>query len=416
MTSILRIGSISALSAGLALAAGWAALPAMSSPFVATGAITADTAELRATLERAQQAAELAGKRAQQRESEAESAQENADKTAQQAAALAARIQQTEADIVAAQARYALISDQRRMLDARLAEKQQPLVQLTGALQNMARRPIVLSALQPGSLKDTVYVRATLEATMPHIRERTAILRRELEQGRELESRAREAIAALQTSERVLTERRANLAALARQQDVASREARALAQRENQRALALSESARDLDDFVGELGRVAAMRQELAALAGPLLRPPRPTASQVMPATVTPTDSAVAADRPTIQLPVFGRTVLGFGEVDASGLSSTGLRLAPQPGAQIVAPAEGRVAFAGPYRGFGRIVIIEHGDGWTSLVTGLARVDVRPGDVVIGGSPLGAASSRAPEIGLELREQGEPVNPLELVQ
>ena len=85
------------------------------------------------------------------------------------------------------------------------------------------------------------------------------------------------------------------------------------------------------------------------------------------------------------------------------------------PGAQVVAPAAGRVAFAGPYRGYGRIVIIEHPGGWTSLVTGLARTDVAVGEQVVGGGPLGIAAQASPEITLELRRDGEAVNPLRFV-
>jgi len=89
------------------------------------------------------------------------------------------------------------------------------------------------------------------------------------------------------------------------------------------------------------------------------------------------------------------------------------LRLRPASGAQVIAPAEGRVAFAGPYRGFGRIVIIEHGNGFTSLVTGLARSNIAAGDQVIGGSPIGTASVREPMVTFELRRDGNPVNPLD---
>ena len=95
-----------------------------------------------------------------------------------------------------------------------------------------------------------------------------------------------------------------------------------------------------------------------------------------------------------------------------SGLRSTGLSLAPAPGAQAVAPSSGRVAFAGPYRGFGQIVIIEHPGGWTSLVTGLARLDAEVGDQLIGGAPLGVAGNDGEPLTIELRRDGEPVNPL----
>jgi septal ring factor EnvC (AmiA/AmiB activator) len=115
-------------------------------------------------------------------------------------------------------------------------------------------------------------------------------------------------------------------------------------------------------------------------------------------------------------LPVTGRTILGFGASATQGAEpSRGLTLAPRASAQVVAPAAGRVAFAGPYRGYGRIVILEHPGGWTSLVTGLARTDVDVGERLVAGAPLGIAPASAPEITLELRRGGEPVNPLRFV-
>jgi septal ring factor EnvC (AmiA/AmiB activator) len=106
----------------------------------------------------------------------------------------------------------------------------------------------------------------------------------------------------------------------------------------------------------------------------------------------------------------------GFGAKRESGLASTGLTLAPVVGAQVVAPGRGRIAFAGAYRGFGRIVIIEHDGGWTSLVTGLDRVDVAVGDTVIGGSPIGMADGGTQPVSIELRRDGTPVNPLQFLR
>ena len=73
----------------------------------------------------------------------------------------------------------------------------------------------------------------------------------------------------------------------------------------------------------------------------------------------------------------------------------------------------GRVAFAGLYRGFGQIVIVDHGQGWTSLVTGLGQAAVSVGDTVVAGSPLGTAGPGRPVVTLELRREGQPVNPLD---
>lgn len=367
----------------------------------------------RAELARARKAAQEASGRVNQLQAEANDAQASADKAVREMATLAARIQLAEAEIIESQARLALISDQRLVLDSRLAAKQQPLVRLTAALQNMARRPLTLSALRPGSLGDTVHVRAVLESTVPEIRRRTATLRSELARQRELEGQARAALDKQRGDERDWRDRRRALAALEIKQRDASRRANRDAMRENERALALGEQARDLDELVDELDRAGALRRELAALSGPIIRPQRPDASQVVAAAQpvpTPTATAPPAG---LRLPVLGRTLIGFGATNDVGLESRGITLAPRGGAQIVSPARGRVAFAGPYRGFGQIVIVEHANGWTSLVTGLARTSVAAGDELLGGSPLGSAAQTNPSVTMELRRDGEPVNPLQ---
>lgn len=367
-------------------------------------------------LDRATRESRLAEERAARFAKAAEEAGEAADRTAQEAAAIAARIQQAEAEIAAARARFSIAQSEREALAARLAERREPLARLTGALQTSARRPLALSALQPGSLEDLVLVRAVLETAVPEIRRRTATLRAEIEAGRRLERRAARALAALEQSERDLETRRADLAALETRQRLAGREARRNAVREEERALALAEEARDLDGLIDRLDEAAALRRELAALPGPV---PRPAAigdsaltSGAVPTPAPPPRAAVAPPS-DFRLPVQGRALVGFGERRESGLASTGITLVPAPGAQVVAPAGGRIAFAGPFRGFDRIVIIEHDGGWTTLITGLARTDAPVGARVIGGSPIGTAGSEDPAITIELRREGKPVNPLE---
>ena len=136
--------------------------------------------QTRSALERALAEASAAEERGKKLEAEARSATEEAEKTARQAAALAARIQQAEAGIAAADARIALIAGQRIQLGRRLAQRREPLVRLTAALQKLARRPPALSALRPGSLRETVYLRAMLETTIPQVQSSTADLRADL--------------------------------------------------------------------------------------------------------------------------------------------------------------------------------------------------------------------------------------------
>ncbi|KLE32206.1 hypothetical protein AAW01_08610 [Aurantiacibacter gangjinensis] len=366
---------------------------------------------MREALADALQEREAAERRSARFEEEAAEAENAAQRAAREAAALAARIQQAEAGITAARARMAMIDRQQANLREELGREQQPVVELIAALQQASRRPLALSVMQPGSVKDIVYLRAILHNRIPQVQAGTRDLRTRLDRARELRRVELAATEALRAEEAELAARREELAEIETRERLAARSAGGSASREAERALALAEEARDLDGLVDELDRAAALRERLAALPGPRLRPARPEDAQSE-ADAAPVPSAARASAPTpYVLPVAGRTVTGFGAPQHSGLSR-GLTLAPIAGAQVVSPAAGRVVFAGPYRGYGRIVIVEHRAGWTSLITGLARVDVNVGDDLVSGSPLGTAASSDPRITLELRQNGEPVNPL----
>ncbi|MEW4449551.1 peptidoglycan DD-metalloendopeptidase family protein [Qipengyuania sp. JC766] len=382
------------------------------------GGAPTDADNARAALERAQADAREARSRGEALEEKAQSATQALEKTANERAALAARIQQSEAEIAGAEARLALIAQQQDALERRLGERRGPLIRLTGALTRFSRRPIALSALRPGSVRETVYLQAMLESTLPEVRKRTEALRAEIERGRNLELQAEQALAGLRDSEQALETRRKRLAALESRQRLASRQAGGAADREQERALSLAEDARDLDSLVEQLDEAGTLREELAALPGPMLRPanPQDTAQTKGSNRTIAASPSVAAGAPAFSLPVAGRTIAGYGERAQGGSRSTGITLRPRPGALVTTPAPGRVAFAGNYRGYGRIVIVEHPGGWTSLVTGLARTDTAVGETLVAGAPLGVATIDNPAITLEIRRNGTVLNPLEVIR
>ena len=332
-----------------------------------------------------------------------------ADRTAQATAALAARIQQAEAGVAVGEARIASIERERAVLRDRLALRQAPLIRLTAALQLMSRRPLALSVVRPGSLSDMVHLRAVLESMLPAVRRQTAGLRVEILRARQLQAAVREAQSGLRGDQTRLAERRRSLAMIETRQRLTSRAVRGDANREADRALALGEQAGDLASLVGSLEQAGALRQRLAALPGPVLRPVQPGVAQVAEAAAGTAPSASL----DYMLPLAGTIVTGFGEASSGGgPRSRGVTFAARGGAQVVAPAAGRIAFAGRYKGFGQIAIIEHDGGWTTLITGLASVTPAVGDRVVQGAPLGIAGAGQPRVTIELRKDGEPVDVL----
>ena len=370
--------------------------------------------DARAALAEARREGAAARQRAEALEAEAAKAGQQADRTAREAAAAAARIQEAQAAIAEREADIRLIDQQREELRARLAQRQLPVVRLTGALQRLSRRPLTLSLLRPGSLQDTVHMRAMLDTMLPEVQRRTAALRGEIDKGKALRDQALAAVQTLKTEQTELGRRRQSLATLETRQRLDLRQTSGTADREAERALALAEAARDLNGLTEQLGQAGELREELAKLAGPVIRPANPQAAQV--AVIDPSPSASAIAAPAFQMPVQGRLIAGFGASAPGVARSQGIALAARAGAQAVAPAPGRVAFAGPYRGYGSIIIIDHGNGWTSLVTGLAQVDTVVGRTVVAGSPLGLAGPGRPVVSLELRRDGKPVNPLDFAR
>jgi len=245
-----------------------------------------------------------------------------------------------------------------------------------------------------------------LGAVTPAMRARTADIRAEIARTRQLRDGAQLAAKTLADGRARLQNDRLALVRAEGEHRLKSVGYRREAMFESDRALALGEQARDLVDQMDVMGEAAETQAALAALPGPL---PRPSEGE----------APVAAARsgpPPYRLPVAGTVVTGLGELSDTGVRARGLTLATAPGAAIVAPTAGRVIYAGRFRRYGNIVIVDHGGGWTSLIAGLDAVLVKVGDTLSQGAPLGRApQGDAPRITVELRRQGRPVDLAQLL-
>lgn len=382
---------------------GW--IFAMAALAIGGGALAQTIADERKALAEAQQAAGAAIQRSQRYEAAAAGAKNEADKIRAQAAAIASHIQESEAGIAVAQARVAIVEQLRRLQRTRLAIRQQPIARLAAALQMMARRPAALALIQPGSIDDLVHVRLLLADAIPVIRARTSELRAEVERGNRLRADAITAVQAVRGEQALLEARRQALSRLEANQRARSRQLGDSAFLEQERAQAMAEKARDIVDLMASMDQQAEIANKLASLPGPVLRPSQPGQSAAPPADVK---GARAAPRPAYRLPVFGRVVTGMGEISDNGIRSRGLTFITRPDAQVIAPASGNIRFAEAFRDYGQIVIIDHGGGWTTLITGLRTLSVNVGDNVLQGSPIGRTALGNARITVELRRQGEP--------
>ena len=317
MTAASRLLLPVALVAAGLVAGAVVAQPNLDPALRASG----DPGMARSALLRAIREGKRAKYRAERLEEDTRRATQRAERTAAQAAAVAARIQETEA-----------------RLDARLAERQEPLIRLSAALQRLSRRPAALGLLRPGSIREAAYLRALLSTMLPQVEARTAVLREELARIRELAWQQAGAAESFAREEVRLRQRQQRLAQIEAEQRLDMRRVAGIASRENERALALAERAGDLEDLVEVVGKQGRLRSELEALPGPIMRPLRPSQSQVVDVQApSPAPHGLA----NYILPVAGRLVTGFGASTAGGRPSRGIVLFARGGAQVVQAAVG---------------------------------------------------------------------------
>ncbi|PZQ61204.1 MAG: metalloendopeptidase [Sphingomonas taxi] len=341
------------------------------------GAVAADVATLARQATMAQRQATVLERRANRAAAPAERARLREE-------AVAARVTAAEADIAALRARAAIVARRLAVQRDRLARQEEPVARLLAALTSLARRPAVIALAQPGTTTDLVHVQAVLHATLPALRARSAALRADVARIRVVQADAAAAERQLRTGRARLVEAREQLAAVTDTDD--------------DRALTMEEVVRDNAAQLATIGSEQTVLADLLAL---------PVAG------LAPAASSHAAAR--YRLPVEGRVLTGTGELSGNGVRARGLTLAAPAAATVVAPAAGRVSYAGPFRSFGRIVIIDHGAGWTTLVTGLGAVEIARGADVSAGTPIGRAPAvEGARITVELRRRGRPMDVAQL--
>ena len=333
-----------------------------------------------------------------QAEQEAQRLSTAAGQARGEAARLAADRLAAAAAIAAAEARISAMDVDLAIRDAlvrdnaaRLSARQAPAAALVAGLVNLGRRPPLVSLADDHDLTQMVRMRALLDVAVPRIRANSAALSAQLATSRRLAEAAR-------TARREVADARSALAK--RQQAFAALETRSLeraarldagAQGADDRMIAASEGVSTLGNQWERDRAGRRLANELAALPGAQRRPFAP-------------DSRGSAPDLAFILPVDAPVIDGLGQVSAAGIRSRGTTFATRAGAPILVPADGILVFTGPYRRHDGIAIIDHGNGWMSLLVGV-RPTMAKGARVARGAPLGRALG---PVTLELSIEGRP--------
>jgi murein hydrolase activator len=336
------------------------------------------------------------------------------------------RLRAAEERLAAVDARLQVLDDSAAAIRKSFDSRRAVIAEVLASLQRMGRRPPPAVLVRPEDMLAAVRTSILLGAVVPELRAEAETLAVDLAElvrvGDQIkvERDGRRRDLATLMAER---ERLASLIA-ARQSRLA--EAERSAGDEAARAAALAAQAQTLKDLIAGVTGAAgpalgasvpresqsnAERERLAALA---FKDPARLAPKI----------AFADARGLLPLPVTGRFVRSFGSSDGFGGKTQGISLAARAGSAVSSPCDGWVAFAGPFRSFGQLLIIHAGGGYYVLLAGMEKINVSVGQFVLAGEPVAtmgdaaAPSSAAigggtsgPVLYIEFRKDGGSIDP-----
>jgi len=355
---------------------------------------------------------------------------------------LAEQARAQEAELEELEGTLAALEEEERGQAAKLDAERQQIARLLAALQRLSRVPPEVVIATPEGPVDTLRSALLLRDTVPALRQRADALASALHRLADLRERLVGQRTRTLAARETLTHREAEIAALAARREELSRqteeERRTVAQHmtrlagqagdlrqlmerveAERRATAEAAARREAErlDAERKLAQEEALRRQAEQKEAE-----RKAKAEAKASKVAPPAEVVAVQRAPdapilnggLRLPAGGKVATRYGERDRDGSASRGIIISARPGTPIVAPYAGSVMFAGPFRGYGQILIVEHSNGYHSLIAGLGRIDTSVGKHVATGEPVGLMPSSAdgnPELYFELRRHGQPINP-----
>jgi len=310
----------------------------------------------------------------------------------------------------AAEEQLMLLADETRTATRELERDQSAMQDLFAALMAFsARRPPAL-ATSPDDVSQAIRAAILMSDAAPALNRRAEDLRQRLAdlQGLADATRAQQANLTLATS--ALDARREEIAALAEEKRRAQASLDAEAAAARAAADKLASEAETLRDLLAALAKTAPPKPSVKPGQKPAQKPPAPKPAASKPA------ASATAPKPTAAAPLYpvvGSPLRRFGRV-IEGQKQEGLTLAARPGATVVAPLDARVQFAGPFRTYGQMTILDVGGDVLVVVAGMDGLYPEAGQWVLAGEPIGRMSDRkspSPELYLEVRRKGQPVDP-----
>jgi septal ring factor EnvC (AmiA/AmiB activator) len=338
----------------------------------------------------------------------------------------ATRVRNVEEAIAKTEERLVPLDAREQVLRNSLEGRRQLIAEVLAGLQRIRRHPPPALLVRPEDALESVRSAMLLGAVLPEMRQQTQVLVADLAEMVKLRASIADERVSLARDLAALADDRQRMTLLMEQRQKQQSDTETALAAERQRAIQLSRQADTVKDLIvkleqaldpatrnqrgrpGDEKKSSDSRPDLAALKDP---------GRLTPAV------AFTAAKGMLPLPVNGVRIREFSAPDGMGGSEKGLSIASRPGAQVTAPCDGWVVYAGPFRNYGQLLILNAGGGYHVLLAGMERISVDLGQFVVTGEPIAVMGGRVqtagalaigsgqPVLYVEFRRDGSPVDP-----
>ncbi len=325
------------------------------------------------------------------------------------------------------------------------------LAQILASLENMALHPTESLLVQPLSPVEIIRSAILLRESVPYLNDKAETIKKDLEniaaQKKQIEQKLNE----LSIQKKQLLEQQQNIKKMSAEKAAVRKKIEGESAKVRQEAQELAAQASDLRDLMEKLERdkelkrrreeeirraararaqeqqrqleeeqkrrISAAREgKNLALGEEFISSAAETENagliNINPQSIKENSLNFAGAKGKLTRPARGAVVTSYGQELSKGVTSKGIVFKTRGAAQIIAPYDGSVIFSGPFKGYGNLIIIDHGQGYISLLAGMNSVDVEIGQMVLAGEPVGVMpDADSAKLYMEIRKDQHPVNP-----
>ena len=346
----------------------------------------------------------------------------------QQLIDIAARVRGVETKIDDTEKRLATLDARDTQIRGSLQSRRSEIVEVLAALQRAGRRAPPALLVRPEDALKSLRTAMLLGAVVPEMRVRADRLARDLSELVDLRKTIGGERDQLGTDRDGLKDDQTRLASLVEERQRKQSAIEQNMESERARAIGLSRQVDSLQGLIAKMEQdlaSAAKAAQTASLQGnpAALTNGKPNLGGLNnPARLSPA-IAFASAKGLFVLPVNGPKIRAFGGSDGAGGALKGISLAAKPAAQVTTPCDGWVVYAGPFRSYGQLLILNAGGGYHVLIAGMERISVSIGQFVLTGEPVAtmgstsqvasvlAANPSQPVLYIEFRKDGTPIDP-----